>query len=101
MTNNLRVQVKECRLLIEGDCNFGSVAKLDNEKSLPALIQSLPENIQVDLSGINNSSSAILPLLLQIKRCAETFDKRMQLVEIPERLVAMIKLAELDNLLLS
>ena len=101
MTNNLTLQIKDQSLWLSGFCSFASVAKLDKDRSIETLLPSLPVDIKLDLSGIDNSSSAILPLLLQLKRSAASQHKRLQLLAIPESLLAMIKLAELDNLLLN
>lgn len=101
MINNLELQIKDQCLWLSGYCSFASVAKLDKDRTIEALLPSLPADVQVDLSGIDNASSAILPLLLQLKRSAATQNKRVQLLAMPPSLLAMIKLAELDDLLLS
>jgi ABC-type transporter Mla MlaB component len=101
MTNNLSLHIKQQILCLSGYCSFASVAKLDQERAIETLLPSLPLDVQLDLSGIENASSAILPLLLQLKRSAANQNKHLQLQAIPESLLAMIKLAELDGLLLS
>jgi hypothetical protein len=101
MTNNLSWQITERTLFLSGSCSFASVAQLDRDAKLQQALASLPADSQMDLSAISNSSSAILPLLLQIKRSAEKLNKKIQLTAVPERLLAMIKLAELDQLLLN
>lgn len=105
MTNNLSLHIQDHTLFLSGSCSFASVALLDRDQQLDQqlqqALQSLPNDAQIDLSLITNSSSAIFPLLLHIQRSASKLNKRFKLVAVPERLLAIIQLAELDKLLLT
>ncbi len=82
---------------LNGRLDFFSV-KLLNEKALVQFNEY--KTIKVDLSGINYVNSAGLALLLEWKRWALQSDRKIEIIHIPEKLINIARICEVDSILL-
>lgn len=86
----------EGRFRLVGDMNFGTA------ESILRKSEDLFEKhtrIEVDLSGVEDADSAGLALLLEWITWAIQTVREIRFVEMPERVVAIAKVTEVDNLL--
>ena len=86
----------EGNFALSGDMSFETAEQIlrASEKSFPKA-----STVEVDLSGVVNTDSAGLALLLEWMSWANRSDTRVQFTAIPEKVLAIAQTAELDNLL--
>jgi len=81
---------------ITGVMNFDSVQSLNQSAS--ELFTPFRQ-INIDLSGVTYVNSAGLALLLEWKRMAIAEDRKMELRGVPQKLLNIARLSELDGIL--
>ena len=85
-------------LKVRGVLDFGSVPQMSRD--IPRLIAG-QLRLTVDLSEVTQTNSAGLALLLELNRLALHHNCRMQFRHIPQSLIDIIHISELDDLLSS
>jgi phospholipid transport system transporter-binding protein len=59
------------------------------------------KQLEVDLSGVAQSDSAGLALLIEWLRAARQHDQRLRFSNLPQQLIALAKISEVDELLMA
>jgi len=81
---------------IKGDLDFDSVADLWEHS---ARLFEREGSLRIDLAQVNLSNSAGVALLVEWLKKAKTHEQELELVNIPPQMQAIIKVAELENIL--
>ena len=86
----------EGNFIIRGAVNFESIQSLNQHASelFPRF-----KRIVVDLSGVTYVNSAGLALLLEWKRMAAADNKTMELRAVPQKLLNIARMSELEDIL--
>lgn len=84
-------------LLLTGEVDFANVVELKNEAD--EWLKTCAPHASLDLSAVTYSNSAGVALIMGLRRAAQTRDKQLTLVGVPENLVSMIRFGGLDWLL--
>ncbi|HEY6131930.1 MAG TPA: STAS domain-containing protein [Halioglobus sp.] len=85
------------QLRVDGALNFITAAQLSAK--LRECIASLPETFKVDLSGLAEFNSAVLPFMLDCVRLSAGAGKRCQFYGATPGLGNMLKMASLEDLI--
>lgn len=85
-----------CKFMLTGVMNFHSIPLLDQQAG-----QYFPKykSIVIDLSGVSYVNSAGLALLLEWKRKAVLENKTIQILSIPQKLVNIARVSEIEDIL--
>lgn len=86
----------EGHFVLTGDMTFGTAERILRASEDPFEHHT---RIEVDLSGVGKSDSAGLALLLEWITWANHTVREIRFVDIPERIVAIAKTTEVDDLL--
>ena len=90
------VTVGEGRFALDGEMNFGTAERI--LRMSEARFEQYTR-IEVDFSGITDADSAGLALLLEWITWANHTVREIRFTSLPERVVAIAKTTEVDNLL--
>lgn len=81
---------------LSGALNFTTVAPL-SEQIFGLIDQG--DATKIDLSGVEHSNSAGVALLVESTRYAQAQNKSIQFVNMPEKMLAIVKLSGLEGIL--
>lgn len=87
-------EVEDSWFRLSGELNFDTVPEL--LKSSHALFRDA-ERIDIDLSAVARSDSAGLALLVEWMRQAEKMHKPIQFLNIPQQMMAIVRVSGLDQ----
>ena len=98
--------MSEARIEALGEGHFKVTGPLSFETARPLLIQSTAEfgawpRLDIDLSGVSQSDSAGLALLVEWMRQARARQQKIHFQSIPSQLLALAQISDLDELLLA
>jgi phospholipid transport system transporter-binding protein len=98
--------MSETRIEALGEGRFKVAGPLSFETVKPLLIRSTAEfgalpRVEIDLSGVTQSDSAGLALLVQWMRQARAQQQQIRFKNIPSQLLALAQISDLDELLLA
>lgn len=91
-------QINPQEMVLVGDLNALTVVRLRNQ--FDRLISASGSSVNVDLSGVERSTSAGLSLLLCYFRKAKSLNKKLIFVSVPDVIFGMAKVSGLDEVLL-
>lgn len=92
----LSVNLSDQGLSVSGELNFQNAGNV-----LPSLresIASLPASFTVDLTGVSQFNSALIPVMLDCLRIAQSQNKQCSFTGITPSLANMLKMASLSEL---
>jgi anti-anti-sigma factor len=98
MTHTARLNISNDIARVEGVIDFSSVVALQLEGT-KWLKEKAPAVCTVDLSGVSQCNSAATALLLDWLRMGKKLNKQIKIVQVPQRLRDLMKLAELEDVL--
>ncbi len=84
------------RYRVAGELGFDTVPAIWEQSRL---VLDGAESPEIDLSQVTNVDSAGLALLIEWMRWARSRRKRLNLVHVPDKLMALARISELDGLL--
>lgn len=95
--NNFELKdLGEGRFVLTGDMTFDTAERILRESEEPFEEHT---RIEVDLSGVENADSAGLALLLEWITWANHTVREIRFVDMPERVLAIARTTEVDDLL--
>jgi anti-anti-sigma factor len=100
MTNTAKLIITNDVARVEGVIDFSTVVALQLEGA-KWLNEKAPANCTVDLSGVSQCNSVATALLLDWLRIGKKLNKQIKIVQVPQRLRDLMKLAELEDVLSS
>jgi phospholipid transport system transporter-binding protein len=98
--------VSKAKLEALGDGRFRVSGILDAATAGDVLEQSQDRfggnaRVEIDLAGVSESDSAGLALLLEWLRMARQHEQKIHFVNLPEQVIALARISEVDDLLLA
>ena len=100
MTHTARLNISNDIARVEGVIDFSSVVSLQLEGA-KWLRDKAPASCTVDLGGVTQCNSAATALLLDWLRIAKGLNKQIRIVQVPQRLRDLMKLAGLEDVLVA
>ncbi len=85
------------KLQVSGDLEFENVVQLKQQGE--SLLSTISGNCEIDLSKVGQAGSAALSLLLSWLRFAESRNVRLDFLHVPENLLGVAQVSELDSVL--
>ena len=96
--NAAKITISNDAAFVEGVIDFSTVVALQLEGA-KWLKDKAPVSCTVDLSGVSQCNSAATALLLDWLRIAKGLNKQIRIVQVPQRLRDLMKLAGLEDVL--
>jgi phospholipid transport system transporter-binding protein len=87
----------EGKFRIEGNLDYNTVKQLLDQDS--SLFSQNSEHITIDLGGIDRTTSVGLALMLEWLRQARSKNKSIQFINVPEQILAMARISQLETIL--
>ena len=95
---NAKVKACDSSIKIQGDINFDTVASLF--ENLQKNISNLKnQDVLIDFSEARQINSAALALIVEIRRYSQNSNVNIQFSNIPNKLIALASVSNIDNLL--
>lgn len=100
-SNNISVSLgTDGQVTLEGLLTFESVPRVWQETQ-SFLSQSSQALLQLDLGGVSRSDSAGIAFLIECLRFSRQLDKKINYKNVPEQMLAIVRVCDLEQILFS